>query len=362
MNEKILNCIQIRKIGHSFEQELRIKQTLDNGSIKIIEEWRPVLCSVKSIYGKYSHIDWEKVDWTKSNNVLAYELQISYQTVLTYRHKLGKHGLIKSRFLKYSNIDWENLDWLNKSDQMLSRELGIQSGTIRNNRIKLKKPRSLKYWHNDNQSNKKISDEEIKNIDWVNNSDIFLAKKFGVTRERIRQIRLKLDAPQCKWYKIHTDQLDNIKYLETNRDNLQNKDLKEIISLLPNKNYLKNTITKHLDKYGIKYTLPRHPSKKYDLNIYNFNLPNIILSKIWGEQHYTFAILRNRNLLQKSLWSTAGFRDDVKKKSFIRAIKAEIVKAKKHEKIIDETGIFNYIQECKERRKMIYSSRGDKKL
>lgn len=74
-------------------------------------------------------IDWKKIDWTKSNIVIAQETGRCRFTVFKQRKK---HGQPISRLTK-----WENVDWTKRNSD-IAKELGVAVDTVCHQRNKRK--------------------------------------------------------------------------------------------------------------------------------------------------------------------------------------------------------------------------------
>ena len=91
--------------------------------------------------------------------------------------------------MKRLNIDWESLDW-RKTDQVLANELGCSLTLVWQARCRLKKPRA-KYL-----KSKKLA-VAPQDLDWTKTNTV-LSIQHGVTKERIRQLRKAQGLPSSK--------------------------------------------------------------------------------------------------------------------------------------------------------------------
>ena len=74
--------------------------------------------------------DWENIDWSKSNNEIAQEINACSKTVSVYRLKYAPETAIVP---KGKTIDWRNLDWT-KYDAQLAKELNVSPMAVFKNR------------------------------------------------------------------------------------------------------------------------------------------------------------------------------------------------------------------------------------
>lgn len=141
--------------------------------------------------------------------------------------------------------------------------------------------------------------------------DVDIAAVMGVSRERARQVRRKLGKPESKFHKVQN--LEFQKFLTANTGRRINESLGEIIDRF---NLNPQTIIKHLKESKINYIKGEHQKK-----VYNFDLPNVILSEIWGVHYQTIA---NRRRGRAAKWNK-----DSQSPAFLRTIEAEKKKAEK---------------------------------
>jgi hypothetical protein len=307
--------IGLRWLGSRLQECIRF----DHGQGIFTDEWRNVPTFVEQRLVEQNHVartskyDWNSVDWTKPVSQIAEEMGASPVTVYWKRRKLGiqapraRTRHMRHRSWRYHDVDWESLDWT-KNNNQLARETGIPFSTIRQNRIKLGKPNSdPRTWYS---KQRKVSPEQLETVDWEHCTDTEIAHQLRVSRERIRQLRQTLCKPPCKWDKVSKSVRDMLFWMESHRAELEGKTTQEIFEAMPFPHATRGQKYYVLRMSGISYDATTTKAAisrigKLSKQI-NWELPNIILSKIWGETAQHFASYRSHWNLGKAKWLMQG--------------------------------------------------------
>ena len=138
-----------------------------------------------------SKYDWTAVDWAKTDREIAEILGCKWYTVYAKRAQLGLRVRVNRTPEFLAAVDWT------KQDVVITRELGVAAGTVSAKRKLLGIPRSPD-WHKGGGVPPKV---DYTAIDWTKR-DIELASIYGLSRERMRQIRGMVNAPESshKWW------------------------------------------------------------------------------------------------------------------------------------------------------------------
>lgn len=105
---------------------------------------------------------------------------------------------LAAKFAKFKALDWT------KSNVDLSRETGYSLGVLSNWRRRLNMPLV-------NMFTKKVSEEQLSSADWENRRDIDLAREWGVSRERVRQLRAERNSPETVFQNKTHDYIADMK-------------------------------------------------------------------------------------------------------------------------------------------------------
>lgn len=274
-------------------------------------------------------IDWEKVDWDKSNLQIYDDL---FRTEGEHTRNLRKYGIIgwarcqyghpKIGNGKYSHIAWRTLDW-SKSNNQIARELGVNISTIRMFRIKLGLDASTH--RGARRSNQRIPEELIEGADWVNTSDTTLARTWGCSRERVRQIRQQLNAPQFSGLSLFRKELlESVQWVKEHRSELEGKKLIEITRIMPG-NHAHGWKVRAIAAAGLSFQ--RGPQRVYTFtNQMDWRLSNRVLACIWDIKMTNFGSFRQHHDAPLPKWRLYGFRsyDALRNPDFIQAIEDQI--------------------------------------
>lgn len=282
-------------------------------------------------------------DWSKTDYALAKELCVTPATVSGWRYKIGRDR--PAPFSKY-NVDWDALDW-SRNNSLLSRDCGIAAAVIGSYRIRMNKPHPTVYSYNTI-----MTDERLASVDWEMTIDADIARQFGVSRERIRQLRAELNKPKCKVKNLQFKSAAIFRWLEENRASLEGKSLSEIAELVPHEGTARPVVYELIKRSGI--TLgpggPRFKHRGFDWGMVNFDLPNIMLCQIWGFPKYRIATTRNRTFKQYPKWWLGGFSKEINDPALLEAIEAEKQKAIAAGIKVDEKKLDDWIRWKKQAR------------
>lgn len=235
-------------------------------------------------------LDPSTIDWDKPNNMLAAELNVAAIRISKLR-KL--HGRPKLFNYQTAHIKWNELDWT-KNNQQLSRELGIGISGIVKHRIRLGHPQPPA-----ESSNKAVTSEMIEATDWAMVHDTHLARDWGISRERVRQIRQQNQKPKCQLNSCDSLTMELEKWLIENKDSIAGMLASEVADMCP---VVLNKTQKFyvMKKSEIPFIFKRQRQhSSLDLPI-NWELPNAFLEAIWNRCRNWASSTRNRFSISKS--------------------------------------------------------------
>jgi len=223
------------------------------------------------------------------------------------------------------------MDWT-KNNQMLAKQLGLDPQIVRYERKLRNLPNAPRTaWRC------VVTKDEIEATDWVNNRDIDLAEKWGVSRERVRQLRLVNGKPdyKCK-YKLgirpRRSTIQMLDWLNLHRKEIEGKRASEVVRMIPGKTPEAGGRIKLLRKSGIKFDW----SKRYldhDINPkwIDWRLPNVALGLIWGRSNYWAANRRCQTFGGPAEWTIKGIASKCYLDAeFIKAVADESKNARSH--------------------------------
>lgn len=316
-----------------------------------VEEWRPVTGGEQRAGALPSRnggcVDWQAVDWDKTNIVIAAEVGVSSVTVANYRVRYGH----RRRPFMTGDVDWEKVDWTQSNGQ-IAGALGVSISHVLQARQYYGKPAYAMDRDSQRQrshKNIRVSQEQIDAADWVNSTDVMLARQWGVSRERVRQFRLEQQKPACRFEHMEEETIKALLWLEEHRAEIEGKHFTEAAKLIPGEFGMARR-HRLLDLSGIP--LDRQRSSVGRNQRYNFALSNLWLAKIWVVKHNQIGSLRSRYLLGKPKWQAHGFaRKYASDPAFREAVKLEIEKAKQAGVPVPEQEIWQQINQVSERNK-----------
>lgn len=140
----------------------------------------------KSNLANVASVNWSNVDWTKSNVELSEELAVYRGTVREKRRVFGVATPLTTHLSYVASINWVSLDW-SKTNKQLSLDLGVDSTTVAHHRAALKITPVVSHRAN----REKVASINWTNIDW-SKSDLQLGKELGVTKKTVSKKRLAL--------------------------------------------------------------------------------------------------------------------------------------------------------------------------
>ena len=259
---------------------------------------------------------WVSLNWERTNVEIANELGHS-STYISQKRTLYGH-----RSFKHSRENWDGVDWDNKSNSVIARELGRTIQMV----SAARRARGMPPFRRWGKGKYKVIDEsKLAEIDWEWETDASIALKLGVSRERIRQIRIERKKPECKvkWSAAGTEIR---KWLEEHRDEVTGMKGHEIVRMMPGECQIP---TKYniLKKSGIKYTRGWGKTWKYGEEgerPLNWVLPTKWLALIWGMS--THQVSQHRMMINAgpSEWHGGGFSRYLDDPDFLALMEAEI--------------------------------------
>ncbi len=242
-------------------------------------------------------------DWkNKSNHELAAEFGLQPQQVLSLRNKLRaplyNYMAVRKRELlkRFENVDW------NLQDTQIAKQINSSNSDVRRWRIALGKPPSPNIW-------KRTVARLVlkyKDLDWENNRDIDLSIQLGLSRERVRQIRIALKRPCCKFAGCHKKM---IQFRQIFADHIESKTpvpWEDFQAIFPNSG--KEIYDRWSRSAGLEPVRRenRGPKAKYYWQHLDWRLPNIFLSRIWNIPRSHIGAKRYEFHLGEPAWHPAS--------------------------------------------------------
>ena len=269
--------------------------------------------------------DLSGVDWTKSNADIAALTGLCASTVSNYRGK--KSGGIRSSKLSRA-VNWAGVDWT-KNNQVLAAELGVSIVGVNGWRKKLNKPQAFS--PGDPITKKPVSDEQINSADWRNLRDVDICSRWGVSRERVRQLRLEHNKPACRFECFSKPKIGLILAAEGVRESIAGKNIKAIATILqPLVGQIRIILLREaLNFAAIPFTERRERHHhKYPADAMDWRLPNIVLQKIYGAPTNVIASMRFLNAKPAPNWNIkGGFSRFFNDEKFKVALEQELLRA-----------------------------------
>lgn len=221
---------------------------------------------------------------------------------------------------KLSRIDWESVDW-RKTNNKIAAELGLSTQSVRQRRIHLGKPKSDKSFRNHKRL---IPEDWIAEADWLYETDVFLARRWHCSRERVRQIRQARGFPVCKIKNTSLNGVEFYRWADQNKAALEPLGYAAILEQSP-PGMSRSWKIRTLQDLGYRRT---HPNQVHPVDQMNWALPNLILELIWRTPYNYVAQMRSRQVRPKHKFGISGFSWIHNHPDFLAAIQAEIEKAK----------------------------------
>lgn len=216
--------------------------------------------------GRPARTEYPAFDWSKRN----------YELALEHGYSSGYIGMLRKKFGAERKTKWwpecKEWDWT-KSNTEISRMQGADIVTIRNYRKQLGHP---PVHGNDKESPPPLPPKEPgrdwERVDWTR-SDVDLCMELGVSRERVRQVRVKLGKPKrYEWqlkferFKERFKEVKELSYAEAN----EAEPLAEL------------SFTKYCRRLWIKRKLLKTSGgSKHPWALVDWRLPNRLLDEIW---------------------------------------------------------------------------------
>jgi hypothetical protein len=136
--------------------------------------------------------DYQSLDWTQTDKALALATGLTVNQIRYQRTKLAMPKATRT-----GSRDWAALDW-NKQDVEIAEQLNCASTLVGYWRRKLQRTRPPRY----HKCRPHLLQQRIEQLrertaawDWTR-QDVQLAEEIGLTRERVRQIRVRLSIPK----------------------------------------------------------------------------------------------------------------------------------------------------------------------
>lgn len=227
--------------------------------------------------------------------------KLTLEEIDDLRDQLAARGLIRRQRVTVNGIseagykvgrprqlDYEALDW-SKSDTAIARDNKVSVGSIRRMRSVLGKPRAQR----DYLVQPKIGMPEFSNngklhpdrIDW-SMTDAELARKHSVTREYVRQFRAKCGQPRV----YHSEcQYNRFVAAFSGVKELTHQEARLKFPKMSRSHFLKCCARSNI-VVAKKTKSSLHPWDRM-----NWELPNVILGRIWGIKSGQVASRRHRH-------------------------------------------------------------------
>lgn len=280
---------------------------------------------------------WSSFDWSKSDYVLSKDLAVTPLTVNKWRFTVCS-GKVPNRFAKY-DVDFEALDW-QKNDSLLSKEWKLSSSVIGAYRRRFSKP-----FPTVNAYNTILTGEKWDSVDWAQTKDVDIARQFGVTRERIRQLRAQLGKPDCMVKGLGSKAIEVLRWVRENRESLNGKSMREVSELVPHTGMVRSQVYELLHRTDVVFGPDvRKTYKGFNWDVLNWKLPNIVLGLIYGFPEYRIAITRNQRYKVYPDWRLGGFSKEIHDPELLAAITAEKAVAIANGVKVDEQRLDDWIK------------------
>jgi hypothetical protein len=308
MSEEIVICVRgLRWNGKSLQQLILMKRDGES-----VEEWQNVPQINPSASDAAAF--WSGIDWNKTNAQVAVEYGYSMATISQKRAMYG------FRSYKHTRVEWEGVDW-NKSNSVIARELGRTIQMV----LAARRARNIPVFSGRIEK-RKIDQDRLALVDWEWETDASIGEKLGVTRERIRQLRIDLQKPACKvkWVGRGAEAL---KWLEEHRAELEGRSGHEIVRMMPGDIQVPSKY-KMLKRSGIRFTRgvwgrPWQYGNEGERPL-NWKLPTKWLALIWNMSPHQVSQRRMLINAGQSLWHGGGFSRYLDDPEFIALITSEM--------------------------------------
>lgn len=273
-------------------------------------------------------IDWTKLDWDKPNYVLAEDHGVEVGLISSARFKYGRP---KTGGSKYAHIRWREQDWAHKNNTQLAMELRVPIGVVCNMRCRVGVPVEPGYFFRLHvQPRKVVSEDQIQSARWEVEQDVELARKWGVSRERVRQIRAERNKPVCQ-FKSHCDSLGGQfeRWVWEHRIELEGKHWRDAIRLSPVL-LPAHRVKPVLLRIGLNMDFRRAKSEYILLKLpINWALPNLVLIPIWNRHSGFITNGRSKFSFGRAHFDTrfGKIQEHVLNVEFQKLVREEVAKA-----------------------------------
>jgi hypothetical protein len=229
------------------------------------------------------------------------------------------------------------VDW-SKPDVELAEEMGYRSGSsIGANRRRVGAPKSPR-WHQYRSKFKEPNRAKWRSWDW-SKQNAELARETGLTKERIRQIRQLLGAPESPNYRKDLSRLRRntiaLQWAAKNLDRLKGLSGPEVRRKYGFKQ--RCPVYEFLKAKGVLRDGRLFPKHRWDLM--NFELPSGVLGRIWKLPFTATAGYRWKKRLGAPKWTLFGGLAALQKRGELRAYnRAVTAEERKAAKCFAESG------------------------
>lgn len=230
------------------------------------------------------HLNTADIDWTKTDYRIAIDTGLNYMAVQSLRRTIfGLNASHTARWQeRYAHMDFSKVDWANRSNGAIGKIFGIEPGVVRTIRIECGFPPNTSYFY----SNKGIPKEELDKIDWEWTQDAEIGRRFHITRERVRQIRLIHQRPPCRVSHYSKLGMRRLNWARERIEEIKGKHINDVIAMYPYRKTMcfeRKAWADINDMLGLGLLLEERRSlhkNKYELM--DYRLPNRTLGFIWG--------------------------------------------------------------------------------
>jgi hypothetical protein len=326
---EVLQLLELRFIGNTLEQRLRIRRGIDLDA-QMVDEWGAV---PRFDFTRKGTVDWSKVDWDKKSGLLAVELGVSIGVVCQRRKTMGH----KAKSVR-ENTDWSGVDWTLSNGEIAMR-LQVHQTDVRMERLARHIPKCESHA-------KTVTQAMVESADWVQKRDVDLAKEWGVSREYARQLRQMNNKPKSRYHCIKPDAIRAYTWLDAHQSEISGMVAGEVARMIPIRASVASKM-RHLRHWCMKnpagdpFVYPKNHCKVHD-DWVDWRLPNVLLSMIWDMSGSWAAIQRCQRQHGKHTWSPRS--NDL---AFRDAVAAEMDKAKLHKRNVDADAVWARIESCR---------------
>ncbi len=146
------------------------------------------------------------------------------------------------------------------------------------------------------------ADARLSSIDWTQR-DVDIAKSLGLSRERVRQIRIGTDAPRSPFQQISKEGIRLIEWIEYFRSTLSGRVTQREFLAFSGTTLSDNGAARIAGGYNFKFCSLKVWYKRLGINL---QLPNVDLERIWGLSDNLVGNARYRYGLRGPRWNIQG--------------------------------------------------------